>query len=87
MLTRGMGVYENTKMIGSALLRYGGDEIELVQWSNEKQKTEIPNPNDTGVVVKTVAIGVNDPDVIMRKNGPFPTMPAHLKPTLPHSLG
>ncbi len=58
MLTRGMGVYENTKMVGSAFLRYGGDEIELVQWSNEKQQTKIPNPADVNSA--HLAISVSD---------------------------
>lgn len=63
------------------LHNYGtADEMKMEEY-------EIPNPSPTQVVVKTVAIGVNDPDIVMRKNGPFPTMPAHLKPTLPHSLG
>ncbi len=59
---------------------YGADDVMKIE------EHEIPQPHDTGVV-KTVAIGVNDPDIIMRKNGPFPTMPEHMKPTLPHSLG
>lgn len=45
----------------------------------------IPGKND--VLIKVAAIGVNDPDVVMRKYGPFPTMPVELRPTLPHMLG
>lgn len=58
MLTKCMGVYENTKMVGSAFLRYGGDEIELVQWSNEDQQTKIPNPADVNAA--HLAISVSD---------------------------
>lgn len=46
-----------------------------------------PQPAAHQIVVKTAAIGVNDPDVVIRQNGPFPTMPAAIKPVLPHSLG
>lgn len=47
----------------------------------------IPVPNAEEVIVQVAAIGVNDPDIIMRQNGPFPTMPAEMRPTLPHMLG
>lgn len=47
----------------------------------------IPTPKEDEVIVKVAAIGVNDPDVIMRQNGPFPTMPVEMRPTLPHMLG
>lgn len=47
----------------------------------------IPTPKNNQVIVKIAAIGVNDPDIVMRKNGPFPTMPIELRPTLPHMLG
>jgi len=47
----------------------------------------IPTLSDNQVLVKTAAIGVNDPDIVMRKNGPFPTMPKEMRPTLPHMLG
>jgi len=47
----------------------------------------IPTLSDNQVLVKTAAIGVNDPDIVMRKNGPFPTMPKEMRPILPHMLG
>lgn len=50
-------------------------------------EVDIPKPNADQVVVKTAAIGVNDPDIVLRAHGPFPTMPKEIKPTLPHSLG
>lgn len=46
-----------------------------------------PTPAAHQILVKTAAIGVNDPDVVIRAHGPFPTMPKNLKPVLPHSLG
>ncbi len=46
-----------------------------------------PIPEENEVLIKVAAIGVNDPDVVMRKYGPFPTMPAAFRPTLPHMLG
>ncbi|MQS75132.1 NADP-dependent oxidoreductase [Companilactobacillus halodurans] len=46
-----------------------------------------PNLKPDQILVKTAAIGVNDPDVVMRKSGPFPTMPKEMRPTLPHMLG
>ena len=53
------------------------------------QMTEapIPQPQAHQLVVQTAAIGVNDLDIIIRRHGPFPTMPEAMKPTLPHSLG
>lgn len=48
---------------------------------------EIPSPTAHQIVIKTAAVGVNDPDIGIRKSGPFPTMPKNLRPTLPHSLG
>jgi NADPH:quinone reductase-like Zn-dependent oxidoreductase len=48
---------------------------------------DIPKPSADQIVVKTAAIGVNDPDVALRAHGPFPTMPKEIRPTLPHSLG
>lgn len=50
-------------------------------------EVDLPNPAANQIVVKTAAIGVNDPDVVLRSNGPFPTMPKDIKPVLPHSLG
>jgi len=47
----------------------------------------IPTPKANQIVVKTAAIGVNDPDIVMRNYGPFPTMPKEMRPTLPHMLG
>ncbi|MEJ6356011.1 NADP-dependent oxidoreductase [Lactiplantibacillus plantarum] len=46
-----------------------------------------PVPGEKDVLIKVAAIGVNDPDIVMRKYGPFPTMPAEFRPTLPHMLG
>lgn len=46
-----------------------------------------PVPGKKDVLIKVAAIGVNDPDIVMRKYGPFPTMPAEFRPTLPHMLG
>lgn len=46
-----------------------------------------PQPQPEEVVIKVAAIGVNDPDIVMRKHGPFPTMPPEYRPTLPHMLG
>lgn len=48
---------------------------------------DIPAPGPHQIVIKTSAIGVNDPDIAIRAHGPFPTMPKNLKPVLPHSLG
>lgn len=47
----------------------------------------LPKPGANQIIVKTTAIGVNDPDVVIRANGPFPTMPKEMRPILPHSLG
>lgn len=47
----------------------------------------VPTPTATQIVIKLAAVGVNDPDVVMRRNGPFPTMPQEMRPTLPHMLG
>ena len=63
------------------LNQYGSpDVMEMV---------DLPKPRagQGQVVIKTVAIGVNDPDIGIRANGPFPTMPKEMKPVLPHSLG
>ncbi|MDT6952754.1 hypothetical protein [Companilactobacillus alimentarius] len=38
-------------------------------------EVDLPKPAANQIVVKTAAIGVNDPDVVIRANGPFPTMP------------
>lgn len=46
-----------------------------------------PVPGEKDVLIKVAAIGGNDPDIVMRKYGPFPTMPAEFRPTLPHMLG
>ncbi|MGO2970865.1 MAG: NADP-dependent oxidoreductase, partial [Lactiplantibacillus plantarum] len=40
-----------------------------------------PVPGEKDVLIKVAAIGVNDPDIVMRKYGPFPTMPAEFRPT------
>ncbi|KRO00707.1 NADP-dependent oxidoreductase [Companilactobacillus kimchiensis] len=47
----------------------------------------MPTPKSDEVVIKVAAFGINDPDIVMRKNGPFPTMPKEMRPTLPHMLG
>lgn len=50
-------------------------------------EVDTPKPSSNQIVVKTAAIGVNDPDIGIRANGPFPTMPKEIRPVLPHSLG
>ncbi|WP_239256188.1 NADP-dependent oxidoreductase [Listeria ilorinensis] len=50
-------------------------------------EADIPKPAANQIVIKTVAIGVNDPDIVIRSHGPAPTMPKDLFPPLPHSLG
>lgn len=63
------------------LHKYGNvDVMNMVE-------ADIPQPSADQIVVKTVAVGVDDPDVIIRAHGPFPTMPKDMKPKLPHSLG
>ncbi|MEB8400716.1 NADP-dependent oxidoreductase [Enterococcus casseliflavus] len=63
------------------LNQYGSvDVMQMVE-------AAIPEPAAKQIVIKTAAIGVNDPDIVIRANGPFPTMPKELKPVLPHSLG
>lgn len=47
----------------------------------------IPIPQETEIIVKTAATGVNDPDIAMRQSGPFITMPKKYRPKLPHMLG
>ncbi|MBM7642680.1 NADP-dependent oxidoreductase [Streptococcus loxodontisalivarius] len=63
------------------LNQYGS--VDVMQMT----ETNIPSLKPQEVLIKTVAIGVNDPDIIIREYGPFPTMPKEIKPTLPHSLG
>lgn len=61
--------------------QYGSvDVMKLVE-------TDTPTPAANQIVVKTAAIGVNDPDIMIRAHGPFPTMPKAMRPVLPHSLG
>jgi NADPH:quinone reductase-like Zn-dependent oxidoreductase len=63
------------------LNQYGSvDVMQMIE-------VEIPEPAANQIVIKTAAIGVNDPDIMIRANGPFPTMPKEMKPILPHSLG
>ncbi len=50
-------------------------------------EVDLPKPAANQIVVKTAAIGVNDPDIVIRSNGPAPTMPKEMAPVLPHSLG
>ena len=60
------------------LNQYGSvDVMQMVE-------AAIPEPAAKQIVIKTAAIGVNDPDIVIRANGPFPTMPKELKPVLPH---
>ena len=64
IILRKKGFYE--KMI---LNQYGSvDVMQIVE-------TAIPEPAAKQIVIKTAAIGVNDPDIVIRANGPFPTMP------------
>lgn len=53
----------------------------------EMEEVEIPSPSAHQLVIKTAAIGVNDPDMVIRQSGPAPTMPKDMFPPLPHSLG
>lgn len=72
---------ESNDMKKIMLNQYGDvDVMKMVE-------VDLPKPAANQIVVKTAAIGVNDPDVVIRANGPFPTMPKEIKPTLPHSLG
>lgn len=50
-------------------------------------QTELPAPKPTEVIVKVAATGIDDSNVVLRKNGPFPTMPEEFRPTLPLTLG
>lgn len=63
------------------LTRYGS--VDVMQAVEQP----IPTPKADEVIVQVAAIGVNDPDILMRQNGPFPTMPVAMRPTLPHMLG
>ncbi|HDG8499612.1 TPA: NADP-dependent oxidoreductase [Staphylococcus aureus] len=47
----------------------------------------IPKAGATQIVVKVKAFSINHPDIVMRQNGPFPTMPEAFRPKLPHMLG
>ena len=66
-------------------------EIMLNNYGNvdvmKMVEVDTPKPSSNQIVVKTAAIGVNDPDIGIRANGPFPTMPKEIRPVLPHSLG
>ncbi|OTN75179.1 hypothetical protein A5886_000249 [Enterococcus sp. 8G7_MSG3316] len=63
------------------LTQYGSvDVMQMIE-------VDIPKPAANQIVIQTAAIGVNDPDIMIRANGPFPTMPKEIKPVLPHSLG
>ncbi len=63
------------------LNNYGS--VDVLREVNEP----IPAPGSNQILIKLAAISVNDPDVIIRQNGPFPTMPPEFRPTLPHMLG
>ncbi|AUI71173.1 NADP-dependent oxidoreductase [Companilactobacillus alimentarius] len=63
------------------LNQYG--DVDVMKMTN----VDIPKPSANQIVIKTVAIGVNDPDIGIRAKGPFSTMPKKIKPVLPHSLG
>lgn len=53
-----------------------------------KEKSEvIPKPTDSQIQIKLVSTSINDPDIVIRKHGPFPTMPKEMRPVLPHMLG
>ncbi len=54
----------------------------LWKWKGRNSK-----PSAHQLVIKTAAIGVNDPDMVIRQSGPAPTMPKDMFPPLPHSLG
>ncbi|WP_410768732.1 NADP-dependent oxidoreductase [Fontibacillus sp. BL9] len=47
----------------------------------------VPTPGKGEIQIKLVATSVNDPDIEIRQNGPFPTMPKELRPILPHMIG
>lgn len=47
----------------------------------------VPTPDKGEIQIKLVATSVNEPDILIRQNGPFPTMPKELRPILPHMLG
>ena len=47
----------------------------------------IPEAQPGMVVVRVAATSVNDPDIHMRRSGPFPTMPKEMRPALPHMAG
>ena len=57
--------------------------VDVLKEINE----EIPTPNHGQILIKVAATSINDPDIVIRKHGPFPTMPKELRPTLPHMLG
>ncbi|WP_431087231.1 NADP-dependent oxidoreductase [Paenibacillus sp. 8b26] len=50
-------------------------------------KEPVPTPGKGEIQIKLVATSVNDTDILIRQNGPFPTMPKELRPILPHMLG
>ncbi|HIW72252.1 MAG TPA: NADP-dependent oxidoreductase [Candidatus Levilactobacillus faecigallinarum] len=56
---------------------------------NGFQETTVAMPTllPEEILIKLVATSVDDSDVGMRQHGPFPTMPAEFRPTLPHMLG
>ena len=47
----------------------------------------VPVPGSSQILVKLTATSINHPDIGMRQNGPFPTMPPEYRPTLPHMIG
>lgn len=47
----------------------------------------VPTPGKGEIQIKLVATSINDPDIEIRQNGPFPTMPQEMRPILPHMVG
>lgn len=65
------------------ILMYEYGDIDVLKEEN----TEIPSPAAGTLQIKIVSTSVNDPDIAIRKFGPFPTMPKEMRPVLPHMAG
>lgn len=65
------------------ILMYEYGNIDVLK----EEKTEIPSPAAGTLQIKVVSTSVNDPDIAIRKFGPFPTMPKEMRPVLPHMAG
>jgi NADPH:quinone reductase-like Zn-dependent oxidoreductase len=63
------------------LNEYGS--VDVLQEIDES----VPVPGSSHILVMLSATSINDPDIVMRQNGPFPTMPPEFRPTLPHMIG